>query len=378
MGRPVSAAALCVIVLLVGVLLCLGAYALVEFGLNDAFTAWFTRTCMRQEFVNVNGAGLMYSYRVVDWDAVRAVARAALCGAVALGFAAAAVLCLVSYRVASRRTLMRTEAVMDDVMGRHDVRVERYPRRFAPVVARMVELKDAVRQRERVIQDETDRKNELVTYLAHDLKTPLASVVGYLSLLCEAPDMPDDQRAKCLGTTLSKAMQLENLIEEFFDIARYSLQQIELDKVEVDLDFMLVQLVDEFQPLFARHGNTASVSCEEGLTVYADPDRLARVFNNILKNAIAYSYEGTPVDIGVLRDAGTVFVQITSRGDTIPRQKLDLVFEKFYRVDEARSGKTGGAGLGLAIAKEIVTLHGGQISATSDGGVTTFTVALPA
>ena len=377
-SRPVGALAVCVIVLLVAVLLCLGAYALARFGIDDGFVAWFSAACMRQEFVNVNGAGLMYGYRVVDWDAVRSVACAALCGAVAVGCALTALLCLGAYRIAARRTLERTEAVMDDVMGRHDVRVERYPRRFAAVVARMVELKDTVRQRERIIQDETDRKNELVTYLAHDLKTPLASVVGYLSLLCEAPDMPDDQRAKCLGITLSKAMQLENLIEEFFDIARYSLQQIELDKVEVDLDFMLVQLVDEFQPLFAEHGNTASVSCEEGLMVYADPERLARVFNNILKNAIAYSYEGTPIDIAVLRNAGTVCIQFTSRGDTIPRQKLDLVFEKFYRVDEARSGRTGGAGLGLAIAKEIVALHGGQIAAKSEDGVTTFTVALPA
>lgn len=365
------------IALLVGVLLSLGAYAFVRFGMDDAFVDWFRGSCMRQEFVNVNGAGLMYGYRVVDWDAVRPLVAGAACGMVALCCGVTLLACAVAYRVAVRRTVVRTEAVMDDLMARHDVRVERYPRMFATIVARMSELKATVRRREQVIQDETDRKNDLVTYLAHDLKTPLASVVGYLSLLCETPDMPLEQRAKCLDITLAKARQLEGLLEEFFDIARYSLQEIELDKTEVDLDLMLVQLTDEFQPLFAEHGNTVALSCEEGLRVYADAERLARVFNNILKNAVAYSHPGTPVDIGVILNPTTVCVQFTSRGDTIPRQKLDLVFEKFYRLDEARSHRTGGAGLGLAIAKEIVDLHGGAITAKSEDGETTFTVVLP-
>ena len=358
-------------------LLSLGAYAFVRFGMDDAFVDWFRGSCMRQEFVNVNGAGLMYGYRVVDWDAVRPLVAGAACGVVALCCGVTLLACAVAYRVAVRRTVVRAEAVMDDLMARHDVRVERYPRMFATIVARMSELKATVRRREQVIQDETDRKNDLVTYLAHDLKTPLASVVGYLSLLCETPDMPLEQRAKCLDITLAKARQLEGLLEEFFDIARYSLQEIELDKTEVDLDLMLVQLTDEFQPLFAEHGNTVALSCEEGLRVYADAERLARVFNNILKNAVAYSHPGTPVDIGVILNPTTVCVQFTSRGDTIPRQKLDLVFEKFYRLDEARSHRTGGAGLGLAIAKEIVELHGGAITAKSDDGETTFTVVLP-
>lgn len=377
-GRLSPTAMAVVIAALLCLLLCLGAFALVRFGVDDSFADWFDFACTKPEYVDVTGAGLIYSYRVVDWDAARGYLQTALVSLVGAGSALAALLCFVCYRAGVRNTVEQTERIMDDLMEGPDVHVERYPRRFASIVARMGELKAEEQRRERQVQDETNRKNDLVTYIAHDLKTPLASVVGYLSLLCETPDMPADQRSKCLGITLSKAMQLENLIEEFFDIARYSLQTIELEKAPVDLDFMLVQLTDEFQPLFVQHGNTVEVSCEEGLTVDADAERLARVFNNILKNAVAYSRPNTPIGIEVVRNERTVCIRFSSRGDTIPRQKLDLIFEKFYRVDEARSAKTGGAGLGLAIAKEIVDLHGGTIVAKSEDGVTAFTVVLPA
>lgn len=363
--------------MLLCVLACLGAYALVRYGVDESFSDWFDFACTKQEYVDVTGSGLIYGYRVVDWDAVRGYLQTVAVAMAGLGSALTAVLCAAFYRLGAGRTVVQTERIIDDLTDGPEVHVERYPRRFATVVARVGELKAREQRRERQVQDETNRKNDLVTYIAHDLKTPLASVVGYLSLLCETPDMPADQRSKCLGITLSKALQLENLIEEFFDIARYSLQTIELQRAPVDLDFMLVQLTDEFQPLFAQHGNTVEVDCEEGLTVVADAERLARVFNNILKNAVAYSHPDTPIGISVVKNERTVCIRFSSRGDTIPRQKLDLIFEKFYRVDEARSGNTGGAGLGLAIAKEIVDLHGGTIVANSDAGVTTFAVVLP-
>ena len=140
-----------------------------------------------------------------------------------------------------------------------------------------------------------------------------------------------------------------------------------------------MQLVEEFDPLFAEHGNTARLAGVGGdVQIQADPERLARVFNNILKNAVAYSYVGSPIGISLERVGDQVYVSFASRGDTIPPGKLELIFEKFYRLDEARSGNTGGAGLGLAIAREIVDLHGGSIEATSADGLTTFTVVLPA
>ncbi|MCQ5252253.1 HAMP domain-containing histidine kinase [Bariatricus massiliensis] len=221
------------------------------------------------------------------------------------------------------------------------------------------------------------RKNDLVMYLAHDIRTPLTSVIGYLNLLDEAPDMPARQKEKYLHVSLNKAYQLEKMINEFFEITRYNLQQINLTKETIDLYYMLVQLSDELSPLLAANGNTARLIAEETLTVYGDPDKLARVFNNVLKNAAAYSYPNTEIIIAAKVKSDVVEISFQNKGNTIPKEKLSAIFEKFYRLDEARTSNTGNAGLGLAIAKEIVTLHGGTISAVSENNIVKFLISLP-
>ena len=221
------------------------------------------------------------------------------------------------------------------------------------------------------------RKNDMVMYLAHDIRTPLTTVIGYLSLLEEAPDMPETQREKYVHITLDKAYRLEHLVNEFFEITRYNLQQIILEKEEIDLSYLLIQMADEFYPILEDHANKIELDVPENLRIFGDPDRLARVFNNILKNAVAYSRPGTLIRIRARQSHGEVFVCFENQGRTIPRQKLDAIFEKFYRLDEARQTESGGAGLGLAIAREIVLLHGGRITAQSEDGVTVFRVELP-
>lgn len=232
--------------------------------------------------------------------------------------------------------------------------------------------------KEQALKAETSRKNDLIAYLAHDLKTPLTSVIGYLSLLDEAPDMPPEQRAKYTRITLDKAYRLEKMINEFFDITRYNLQEIVIRKEPIDLYYMLVQLTDELLPVLEQNGNTARLRAEESLTVPGDPDQLARVFQNVLKNAAAYSYPHTEIVIDAWEAEDSVIIRFTNQGKAIPQSKLDSIFEKFYRLDEARASGTGGAGLGLAIAKEIVTLHGGSITAESRDGTVSFTATLPA
>ncbi len=140
---------------------------------------------------------------------------------------------------------------------------------------------------------------------------------------------------------------------------------------------MLVQMMDEFYPILSAKGNTATLQANESLTAYGDPVKLARVFNNILKNAAAYSTPNTEILISAKQEGGRVIVSIQNHGPTIPAEKLAAIFEKFYRMDEARTSNTGGAGLGLAIAKEIVLAHGGTITAQSINEITTFTVTVP-
>lgn len=239
------------------------------------------------------------------------------------------------------------------------------------------ELRAAIQNNERAVQDAEQRKNDLIAYLAHDLKTPLTSIIGYLSLLDEAPDLPLDQKAKYVHITFEKARRLEKLINEFFDITRYNLQQIVLEKESIDLYYMLIQMIDEFYPLLSAHGNTIKLIAKEELTIYGDSIKLARVFNNILKNAIAYSYLDTEILVEAKIEHTHIQILFRNHGKTIPIQKLNSIFEKFFRLDDARTSNTGGAGLGLAIAKDIVALHGGTITAESESELTTFTVSLP-
>lgn len=245
-----------------------------------------------------------------------------------------------------------------------------------------------LQKRARNAKDAEQRKNDLVVYLAHDIKTPLTSVIGYLCLLDEAPDMPKEQRTKYTNITLEKAYRLEQLINEFFEITRFNLQTIVLDKESVNLSYMLLQIADEFYPILTPEGKSTAVAAPEELSVYGDADKLARVFNNILKNAAAYSDAGSVIriDARIAPPSSTktrspegdiIRITFTNNGKTIPAKRLESIFEKFYRLDSARSSETGGSGLGLAIAREIINAHKGRIYAESKNGITRFIVELP-
>ena len=238
------------------------------------------------------------------------------------------------------------------------------------------QVKDKLERRAKEAQEAEQRKNDLVVYLAHDIKTPLTSVIGYLSLMDETPDMPVEQKAKYVHITLDKAYRLENLINEFFEITRYNLQTVPLKKENIDLYYMLIQMADEAYPQLSAKGKQVIIHAAEDITIFGDSDKLARVFNNILKNAIAYSADRSAINITAEEQNHATIIRFENEG-SIPQEKLDSIFEKFYRLDDARSTSTGGAGLGLAIARDIITLHGGTIEAKSDALHTSFIVTLP-
>ena len=221
------------------------------------------------------------------------------------------------------------------------------------------------------------RKNDLVVYLAHDLKTPLTSVIGYLTLLRDEPQISPELRARYTGIALEKAERLEDLINEFFDITRFNLSHLELEKQTVDLSRMLQQVVSEFEPMLAEEQLTCTLDLPPRMDYPCDPDKLARVFDNLLRNAFHYSFPGSTVRIIGQQEADTVVLTFTNEGRTIPAEKLERIFDQFFRLDSSRATRTGGAGLGLAIAKEISALHGGTIRAASADNRITFTVRLP-
>ena len=246
-----------------------------------------------------------------------------------------------------------------------------------PIEIRLNEIKAILKRQELESIEGEKRKDDLVLFLAHDLKTPLTSIVAYLTMLDTHPEMEAEEREKYIHIAHEKSLRLGELINEFFDITRYNLQDIELEPVNIHLSLMLEQLADELYAVLQEKHLSCEVDVEENLEVTGDPDKLARVFDNILRNAIAYCYEGTKIEIEAKSKNGNVEIVFSNEGDKIPGTMLQTIFEKFYRVDGSRSSGTGGAGLGLAIAKEIVELHGGSVRAKSNDLRTQFIVTLP-
>lgn len=221
------------------------------------------------------------------------------------------------------------------------------------------------------------RKNDLIVYLAHDLKTPLTSIIGYLTLLSENPELPVEARAKYMNIALDKAQRLEDLINEFFDITRFNLTSITLETERTNLSRMLEQTVSEFYPILTEKNLTWNADIPPGIWILCDRDKLARVFDNLIRNAVNYSYEDSKISLSLSTYNDNVEIVLKNRGKTIPPQKLVHIFEQFFRVDTSRSSSTGGSGLGLAIAKEIIELHGGMIQASSKDESIVFLVRLP-
>lgn len=249
------------------------------------------------------------------------------------------------------------------------------PKALQPIGGELITVRRRLREQEKELRDMERRRQEVVAFLAHDLKTPLTSVLGYLELLRDEPDLTAEQRAKYVGIALGKARRLEELVGEFFDINAMELRLEKRDPVQVS--FLLEQLSDEFYPLFAERELRVDSRIEPHLVVAGDGDKLARVFENVLRNAVNYSSPGTEVGLTVRREGERAVVTVSNQGLAIPEGELSNIFEKFYRLDAARSTSTGGAGLGLAIAKRIVELHGGTIRAENDGERTSFVIELP-
>ena len=251
------------------------------------------------------------------------------------------------------------------------------PPEMVEVEKKLNHFKTEAIKNERLARENEQKKDELIVYLAHDIKTPLTSMIGCLSLLSEIKDMPQEQRNRYIDIALDKSYRLEYLINELFDVARFNSKKIVLEKEEINLNLMLEQIADDFYPTLKEMNKKINFTSDEKTILYADPDKLSRVFNNLIKNAVNYSKENTDIDISILNKENQATVKITNKGKQIPKEKLDKIFEKFYRLDSSRTSKTGGSGLGLAIAKEIVELHGGRIYAESDMKETTFSVILP-
>lgn len=363
-----------IVIILVSLLICFGVIVILDKAFDGAVGDWFKESFIVSDSWST-GTSMVYM-EYFNWTKMKSFLIYGAIGFAVFWMLTAIVFFIIGRHRMTKKVAQTTARFIRDYFVLDDGTAT-LPKEYRDISQYLSEIKKQNQNNQQMVLKEVSKKNDLIAYLAHDLKTPLTSVVGYLSLLEEAPDMPAPQKAKYAHIALEKALRLEALINEFFEITRYNLHEIVLEKEQIDLSYMLNQMADEFYPMLHAHGNSISVTADEALTVYADPYKLARVFQNLLKNAIAYSYADTPIAINAAIAEHSVSVSFTNRGPTIPQQKLDSIFEKFYRLDDSRSSNTGGAGLGLAIAREIILQHGGSITAVSTNQSTVFTVELP-
>jgi len=223
-------------------------------------------------------------------------------------------------------------------------------------------------------------KNELVTNVSHDLRTPLTSIIGYLGLIDQDRYRDEVELRQYVQIAHAKAQRLNGLINDLFEYTRMNSAAAPLRPTNVNLAEMMEQLLEHYRLQLAEAGMVGRIAAKPEfveLRVWADPDKLVRVFENLLSNAMTYGKDGGKIDIVLAVEKDQAIVEVVNYGEPIPLSDLPHLFDRFYRVDKARSGNDGGAGLGLAIAKGFVEKHGGTIRAVSDERSTSFQVRLP-
>ena len=213
--------------------------------------------------------------------------------------------------------------------------------------------------------------------MAHDLRTPLTSIIGYLELLNTNRSLEEELRWKYIEIAYGKARRLEKLIEDLFGFTKLNYGKIAMHVSQLDIVKLLGQLLEEAYPNFVEKGLSYDLQSNvPAKVITADGNLLARLFDNLIGNAIKYGADGKRVLVRILAQDEIVTVSVTNYGYVIPSEELPLLFNKFYRVEQSRSSSTGGTGLGLAIVKEIVDMHGGTIDVSSGLDGTVFTVKL--
>ena len=270
-----------------------------------------------------------------------------------------------------------TGAVSD--LSNQRVTYIKLPSQLYEVESELNQILTQMQQNRQIAKEAEQRKNDMIVYMAHDLKTPLTSVIGYLTLLHDEKSIRPELQDKYLGIALRKSERLEELINEFFEMTKYNFSNTVLSISKVNLSLMLEQLIFEFKLMFHEKGVDCQMDIQPDLTIPCDVEKMERVFDNLFKNAYNYCYENTTIHVHLKSspmDDG-VILTIQNAGKTIPQEMLDHLFEQFFRMDSSRSSKTGGTGLGLAIAREIITLHHGTITCDSENETITFTVFLP-
>ena len=221
-------------------------------------------------------------------------------------------------------------------------------------------------------------KDELITNVSHDLRTPLTSIIGYLGLIEDHQYQSEEDIVKYSHIAYDKAKQMKNLVEDLFEYTKVQQHGAPVNLMTVDLGQLLEQVGASFELEADKKGIAINVSCEPTpLSITADPEKLGRLFSNLVANALKYGHGASYIHLTAKQLGEKVVITVADDGEKIPAESVKHLFERFYRVESSRNKATGGTGLGLAIVQSVVELHHGSVTARSDDQETAFVVTLP-
>ncbi|RCX14029.1 signal transduction histidine kinase [Fontibacillus phaseoli] len=286
----------------------------------------------------------------------------------------------------SLNTTMRglNSSLQEIINGLEEIARGRFDREIAVQTGELAKVSESINsmavQLSRSIEEErlAERsKNDLITGVSHDLRTPLTSILGFLKAIEEDRYKDETELRYYVNIAYEKSLDLKKLIDELFEYTRIH-NGLPIQKSELDLVGFLRQLAEEFVPALEQAGMVSRVTAlQEEVLIPADGNLLVRVFENLMVNAIQYGAEGKFIDIQVGTINGWARVAFINYGEEIPLSSLPHLFDRFYRIEGSRSKSTGGTGLGLAISKSIVDVHGGLISVESNRQQTVFETRFP-
>lgn len=328
---------------------------------------------------------LIYSYQVYhqyiwqEYDLVYQVGQIIEANLVTISITLVALDIIIIFWLRYRESLQYIEKMLEagKTLVADNNHLIKLPDELNEIEEQMNQIKRESIQNKKAIKQAEQQKNDLLLYLAHDLKTPLTSIVGYLDLLINQPNLTIEEKSNYTKIAYDKSIRLEELVEEFFSIAKYNLSNIKLERKNVNLSMMLAQISYEFTPLYREKNITCITNIEDNLNIELDVNQFERVFDNLIRNAINYSINNSDLIIDASKINNSIIIKVSNHTENINENSLKHIFQPFVRLDEARNSKTGGSGLGLAITKKIIELHSGTIDASIKDDLIIFKIMLP-
>lgn len=284
----------------------------------------------------------------------------------------------ISYRKINKIALLIESVDMiakGDLEKRIDIKSNDSIGRFANNINSIIERLKNITDQERKAQQ---MKNDLITNISHDLRTPLTSIIGYLHLIEEDKYKDEVHLRYYASVVYEKSKKLNIIINDLFELTKLQNKSLPLNKISINLIELISQVISAMQYQLNQCSMKVRTNfSSDKLIIFADPDKIVRVFENLISNAMKYGNDGIYIDIFTKKEDNKAVIEIVNYGKAIPQSDIPFIFDRFYRVEKSRNTNDGGSGLGLAIARDIIDIHGGSIFVSSDSDRTIFKILLP-